>query len=138
MAAPADARGTGAGAPGRLRRWARAVRRDAMLLWLAARHPRVPLAAKLLAAAVAAYAFSPIDLIPDAIPILGLVDEVILLPLLVAATLRLIPAGLRAELRAAAAAVADRPVSRAGAVAVAAIWMLLAAGGAAWLLGAAG
>jgi uncharacterized membrane protein YkvA (DUF1232 family) len=77
----------------RLRGWARAVKRDAILLWLAARHPEVPLLAKLLAAAIAAYAFSPIDLIPDVIPVIGLLDEVILLPGLVWLTLRLIPKG---------------------------------------------
>ncbi len=119
----------------RLRGWARAVRRDAILLWLAARHPRVPLRAKLLAAAIAAYAFSPIDLIPDFIPVLGLLDELILLPGLVWLTLRLIPAPLRAELRAAADAVADRPVSRAGAAAVVAAWATAAGLLAWWWLG---
>lgn len=106
----------------RLHRWARALKRDAILLWLAARHPDVPLAAKLLAAAIAAYAFSPIDLIPDIIPVLGLLDELILLPGLVWLTLRLIPEGLRARLRCEAEGIAARPVSRGGAVAIAAIW----------------
>jgi uncharacterized membrane protein YkvA (DUF1232 family) len=117
----------------RLRSWARAVRRDALLLWLAARDPRVPLAAKLLAAAIAAYAFSPLDLIPDAIPLLGLLDEAILLPLLVLLTLRLIPPALREELRARAATLAERPVSRAGAALVVALWAAAAALGAWWL-----
>jgi uncharacterized membrane protein YkvA (DUF1232 family) len=116
----------------RLRRWARAVRRDALLLWLAARDPRVGLAPKLLAAAVAAYAFSPIDLIPDVIPVLGLLDEAILLPGLIWLTLRLIPAPLRAELRERAEHMAARPVSRAGAVAIVAVW--LAAAGLAWVV----
>ncbi|GGG47345.1 membrane protein [Caldovatus sediminis] len=117
----------------RLRSWARAVRRDALLLWLAARDPRVPPAAKLLAAAIAAYAFSPLDLIPDAIPLLGLLDEAILLPLLVLLTLRLIPPALREELRARAATLAERPVSRAGAALVVALWAAATALGAWWL-----
>jgi uncharacterized membrane protein YkvA (DUF1232 family) len=117
----------------RLRSWARAVRRDALLLWLAARDPRVPLVAKLLAAAIAAYALSPLDLIPDAIPLLGLLDDAILLPLLVLLTLRLIPPALREELRARAATLAERPVSRAGAALVVALWAAAAALGACWL-----
>jgi uncharacterized membrane protein YkvA (DUF1232 family) len=117
----------------RLKGWARAVKRDAILLWLAARHPRVPLAAKLLAAVIAAYAFSPIDLIPDVIPVIGFLDEVILLPGLVWLALRLIPPPLRAELRAAADAVAAKPVSRAGAAAILLVW-LAAAGLLGWLL----
>jgi uncharacterized membrane protein YkvA (DUF1232 family) len=124
--------------PARLRRWARAVRRDAILLWLAARDPRVPLAAKLLAGAIAAYAFSPVDLIPDAIPVLGLLDEAILLPVLVLLTLRLIPPALRDDLRARAAGLAERPVSRAAAVVVVLVWAAAAALGAWWLLGPSG
>jgi uncharacterized membrane protein YkvA (DUF1232 family) len=88
----------------------------------------VPIAPKLLAGLVAAYAFSPIDLIPDVIPVLGLLDELLLLPALVWLALRLIPRPLAAELRAAAAARALRPVSRAGAAAVVLLWMLAAAG----------
>ncbi len=68
----------------RLRFWARLVLRDGLALYIAARHPRTPWFAKLLALLVAAYALSPIDLIPDAIPVLGLVDEVILLPIAIA------------------------------------------------------
>jgi uncharacterized membrane protein YkvA (DUF1232 family) len=117
----------------RLRGWARAVKRDAILLWLAARHPGVPLGAKLLAATIAAYAFSPIDLIPDVIPVIGFLDEIILLPGLVWLTLRLIPPDLRASLRAEAEGIAARPVSRAGGAAVILVW-LIAAGPALWLV----
>lgn len=65
----------------RLRGWARALKREVIVLWLAARDPRVPLGAKLLAGGVAAYALSPIDLIPDFIPVLGLLDDLLLVPL---------------------------------------------------------
>lgn len=111
----------------RLRGWARALKRQAILLWLAARHPQVPWGAKLLAALVAAYAFSPIDLIPDVIPVLGLLDELILLPGLVWLTLRLIPPALRARLQAEAASRAARPTSRLGAAVVVMAWLGTAA-----------
>lgn len=85
----------------RLRFWARLVLRDGLALYIAARHPRTPWFAKLLALLVAAYALSPIDLIPDAIPVLGLVDEVILLPIAIALIARLIPAEVMEGSRAA-------------------------------------
>ena len=107
----------------RLRQWARAIQRDAHALYMAARDPRTPWYAKALALAIAAYAFSPIDLIPDVIPILGLVDDLILLPLAIVFVLRLIPADVMAESRAAAAAAADRPVSRSAAVLIVFVWL---------------
>jgi uncharacterized membrane protein YkvA (DUF1232 family) len=111
----------------RLTSWARTVRRDALALWIAARDPRTPLAAKLLCAAIAAYALSPIDLIPDVIPVLGLLDEVILLPLAILLAIRLVPPALMAEFRAEAERRQERPVSRAGAVLVIFTWVLILA-----------
>ena len=119
----------------RLRRWARLIRRDVVALWLAGRDPRTPWAARLLAVAIAAYALSPIDLIPDVIPVLGLLDEAILLPLLILLAVRLIPAPLWEELRREAASREGRPVSRAGAVAVALAWLAALCATAWWLLG---
>lgn len=107
----------------RLRGWARALKRDALALWLAARAPRTPLAAKLLAGAVAAYAFSPIDLIPDVIPVLGLLDDLLIVPLGLWIAARMIPRVLMAEFRAEAADLAERPVSRKAAAAIVAIWL---------------
>jgi uncharacterized membrane protein YkvA (DUF1232 family) len=101
--------------------------RDAHLLWIAARDPRTPLAAKLVGGMVAAYAFSPIDLIPDFVPVLGLLDDLILVPLGLALSLRLIPAPLVAEFRARADAAAARPVSRTGAILVGALWAFILA-----------
>ena len=106
-----------------LREAASALKRDALTLWIAARDPRTPPAAKLLAAAVGAYALSPIDLIPDFIPVLGLLDDLIIVPLGVWAVIRFVPAPLLAEFREEAATLAERPVSFAGAVLVAAIWL---------------
>jgi len=107
----------------RLRQWARAIQRDAHALYLAARHPRTPWYAKALALAIAAYAFSPIDLIPDFIPILGFVDDLIVLPLAIVFVLTLIPADVMAESRAVAAAAAERPVSRTAAVLIVLVWL---------------
>lgn len=106
----------------RLKNWARLIRRDAHALYLAARDPRVPWYAKLLALAVAAYALSPIDLIPDFIPVLGYLDDVILLPLGILLVIRLIPADIMAEHRELAAAAQERPVSRAAAIVIASLW----------------
>ena len=88
----------------RLRSWARRIRRDVHALYLASRDPRVPWYAKAPAVCIAAYALSPTDLIPDFIPVLGYLDEVILLPLAVLLAVKLIPPPIMAEHRAVAAA----------------------------------
>ena len=117
---------------GRLRQWARALKRDLVALWLAARDPRTPLGAKLVAGAVAAYALSPIDLIPDFIPVLGWLDDLLIVPAGLWLALRLVPPALMAEFRATATRIA-RPVSRAGAAAVVILWLALLASAALWL-----
>jgi len=83
----------------RLKEWARTVKRDVYALYLASRDPRVPWFAKAMAALVAAYAFSPIDIIPDFIPVLGYLDDLILLPLGIVIVIRLIPEDVMADLR---------------------------------------
>ncbi|MBC7583635.1 MAG: DUF1232 domain-containing protein [Tardiphaga sp.] len=107
---------------GQVRQWARGIVRDVLALWLAARDPRVPWIAKAVAAVVAAYALSPIDLIPDFIPVVGYLDDLVLVPLGILLAVRLIPPDLMAEFRAAAQDRA-KPVSRAGAVIIVAIWI---------------
>src|ERR671938_485139 len=97
----------------RLRKWAHAIKRDLFMLYLAARDPRVPWYAKVVAACVVAYAFSPIDLIPDFIPVLGYLDDMIIVPLGILLAIRLIPPQLLAELRAEAARRDRRPPSMA-------------------------
>ena len=114
----------------RLKDWARLIRRDVVALWLSARDPRVPFWIKALAALVAAYALSPIDLIPDFIPVLGYLDEIILLPLAIIGLVKLIDPAIMAEHRATAAALAEKPVSKSGALLIVAIWIAAAA----WLL----
>lgn len=117
----------------RLKNWARVIKRDVHALYLASRDPRVPWYAKALAIAVAAYALSPIDLIPDFIPVLGYLDDVILVPLGILLVIHLIPPDIMAKHRDLAAAAQERPVSRGAAVVVLAIWIILviAAG---WLI----
>ncbi len=106
-----------------LRAKARALTRETMALYYAARDPRTPLAAKIIAGLVVAYALSPIDLIPDFIPVLGLLDELILLPLGIALALRLIPAQALADGRARAEATLARPKSYVAAVVIVLIWL---------------
>lgn len=98
-------------------------------LYLVYRDPRVPWYAKAFAGLVVAYAFSPIDLIPDFIPILGYLDDLVLIPLGVALSLRMIPAEVLAECRERARADLDRDrfTNRLAAVVIVGIWLLLAA-----------
>jgi len=110
---------------------AKHLKRDILALWLAARDPRVPWYAKLLAGCVVAYALSPIDLIPDFIPIIGYLDDIIIVPLGIIATLALIPKPLMDEFREAAAAREDRPKSIFAAAVIVIIW-ISAASGLAW------
>ena len=107
----------------RLKNWARALKVDIMALWLAARDRRTPPAAKLVAAAVAAFALSPVDLIPDFIPILGYLDDLIILPLGIALAIRLIPAPLMAQFRTEAQRLSDRPKSRTAMAIILLIWL---------------
>jgi uncharacterized membrane protein YkvA (DUF1232 family) len=111
----------------RLRGWAHQVKRDVVALYLATRDPRVPWYAKAVAACVAAYALSPVDLIPDFIPVLGYLDEVVILPLGIMLAVRLVPADLMADLRQEADRLSERPASRAGAAMIIGLWLLGAA-----------
>ena len=101
---------------GSLRQKARALTRECHALYFAARDPRTPWYVKAFAAGIAAYALSPIDLIPDFVPVLGILDDVVLLPLAIAVVLRLIPAEVMAESRARAAEAAAHPSHFAAAV----------------------
>lgn len=110
---------------GRIRDWAHRLRRDTLALWIAARDPETPLAAKFVAMVVAAYAFSPIDLIPDFIPVIGLIDDAILVPLGIALAIRLIPADLMLRFRTEAEAGSHRPSSQVGAALVILLWVVV-------------
>jgi len=120
----------------RLKDWARRMKRDTLALYLARREPRVPRLAKVMAMATAAYAMSPIDLIPDFIPVLGYIDELIILPLFIYLTIRLIPPDIMVELRAQADQhlTESRPRSMAGAIVIILIWVSIAVAVAYWLI----
>lgn len=121
-----------------LREWARRVKRDVLTLWFSLRHPGTPLHAKVVAGLVVAYAFSPIDLIPDFIPVLGFLDDVILVPLGVLLAVRLIPASVWSECQASAQQWMDekrgKPRNLWGAAAIIAVWLALAWAGWHWLV----
>jgi uncharacterized membrane protein YkvA (DUF1232 family) len=105
-------------------------------LYFAARDPRVPWYAKVVAACVAAYALSPIDLIPDFIPVLGYLDDIILVPLGIAFAIRLIPPALLQEHREAASThITNRPTSRIGAAVIISIWIALVTLSIVWVAG---
>jgi uncharacterized membrane protein YkvA (DUF1232 family) len=114
---------------------ARVLKADVHALYLACRDPRVPWYARALAVVVVGYAFSPIDLIPDPIPILGYLDDLILIPLGIALVVRLIPDDVLAEHRASARALAGgtKPRNWVAAGVIVLTWLILFAG-AIWLL----
>ena len=112
-----------------LRAWAKRIKRDGLTLWFAARHPHTPWYAKALGVFVVAYALSPIDLIPDFIPVLGYLDDVILLPGLIWLAIKLLPSDVLRECRAQAEArmQANEPKPRnwTAAVVIVAVWIAL-------------
>jgi uncharacterized membrane protein YkvA (DUF1232 family) len=116
-------------AAGGWRQRARRLKTETYALYLAYKDKRTPWYARLFAACVIGYAFSPIDLIPDMIPVLGYLDDLVLIPLGVALALKMIPPEVMADCReqAQAAMAEGKPVSRVAAVAIVAIWLLLAA-----------
>ncbi len=112
-----------------LRQRARHLKTETFALYLAARHPRTPWYAKLLVAGIVAYAFSPIDLIPDFVPILGYLDDLILIPMGIAVAIKLVPAPVLAECRARAQETMrnGKPVSRTTGTVIVVVWVALAA-----------
>ena len=119
---------------GRLAQWAHALKRESLTLYYAARDERTPWYAKLLAGAIVAYALSPIDLIPDFIPVLGLLDELLLLPAAIWFALRLVPEPVLAEARRRAEATLERPASRTAAVVILLLWIACAVALGAWVV----
>jgi len=117
-----------------LKAWAKQIKRDGLTLWFAGKHTRTPWYAKALGIFVVAYALSPIDLIPDFIPVLGYVDDVLLLPGLIWLTIKLLPPEVLAECRNQAddwiKVKGSKPSSRVGAVFIVLLW--LSVGAATW------
>ena len=110
----------------RLKDWAKTIKRDALALFLAARDSRTPWYAKVTAGLVAAYALSPIDLIPDFIPVVGYLDDLVIVPLGIWIVVKLVPVDLMREFRAEAVRMVAQPRSRAGAFIVIACWIVSA------------
>jgi uncharacterized membrane protein YkvA (DUF1232 family) len=108
-----------------LRQRSKELKRFTLVAYYAARDPRTPIYVRVLALLVAAYALSPIDLIPDFIPVLGYLDDLVLIPLGLALVVRLLPAAVLDSARARAQETADRPVSVVGAVAIVVIWLVV-------------
>lgn len=121
----------------RLKAWARRIKRDSLTLWFAGKHASTPWYAKALGLFVVAYALSPIDLIPDFIPVLGYLDDVLLLPGLIWLAVRLLPPDVLRECREQAEAWmrmnGAKPRSRIGAVLIVVLWLALAAAAGFWL-----
>ena len=120
-----------------LKRWAHELKAQLLTLWFCRAHPGTPLPAKVLAALVVAYAFSPIDLIPDFIPVIGYLDDLILVPLGIALVLRLIPAPVLLASREKAdewlLRNETRPRNYVAAAVIVCIWLLLALAAWHWL-----
>jgi len=113
---------------------ARALKRHALTVYFAARDPRTPIPVRALALCIAAYAFSPIDLIPDFIPVLGYLDDLVLIPLGLALVVKLVPADVMESARVRAEAAVERPTSRLAAVFIVAIWLALSFAFARWMV----
>lgn len=120
----------------KLQELARKVRRDALTVYFAARDPETPLVVRLLALAMAAYAFSPIDLIPDFIPVLGYLDDLVILPLGIMLVVKLTPGEVIVASRARASEAVKRPTSSIAAAIVVLLWLACVTGFIYWLAGA--
>ena len=122
----------------KLKTWAKRIKRDGVTLWFARKHPQTPRYAKALGVFVVAYVLSPIDLIPDFIPVLGYVDDVLLLPGLIWLAIRFLPTEVLAECRAQAdewmQEKGSKPSSRDGAIAIVALWLAVGAALWSWLV----
>lgn len=116
-----------------LRDWARALKQQTLVVYFVARDPRTPWPLRLLALGIAAYALSPIDLIPDVIPLLGYLDDLVIVPLGLLLVLRRVPAEVLDDARQRAAAAATRPVSRAMAAIIVVAWVASLTALGAWL-----
>jgi uncharacterized membrane protein YkvA (DUF1232 family) len=110
----------------RLKAIAHNMRVDAHAVWLCARDPQIALGVRLFGLFVAAYAFSPIDLIPDFIPVIGWLDDLLLVPIGVWLFVRMVPAEIYALHRLEAESASHRPISRVGAALIICIWLIAA------------
>ena len=118
----------------RIKEWAATIRRDVVAIYLAARDPRTPRLARWLALLIAAYALSPIDLVPDFIPVIGYLDDLLILPLGLLLIRRLLPDEVLADSRVAAMNLCTTPTSRKAALTIVILWVLGAVAFGHWLI----
>ncbi|KFN43039.1 YkvA family protein [Arenimonas oryziterrae] len=118
-----------------LRTWARALKQQTLVIYFVARNPKTPWPVRLLALLIAAYALSPIDLIPDFIPVIGYLDDLILIPLGLAWVIRLTPPDIVESSRAQAQRASQKPVSYPAAAFILVLWLVLLGWHGRWLLG---
>ncbi len=113
-----------------IRAWARRIKRDVMVLWFARKHPDTPLLAKVICVLAVLYALSPIDLVPDFVPILGYIDDALLLPAMIWLAVRLLPSHVLASCREQAndwmSRQGSKPKSYIGAAIVVVLWAVVA------------
>jgi uncharacterized membrane protein YkvA (DUF1232 family) len=122
-----------------LKPWAEKAKQDAVMLWFAYRHPQTPIATKIISALAVIYALSPIDLIPDFIPVLGYLDELILLPCMVWLAMKFVPIDVKNECRQLAEEWIQtqqaKPIHRGGILLVVVVWMIVGLSLYGWLIG---
>lgn len=109
----------------KIKQWAKSIKKDILVVWLIAKDQRTPVSVKFLAFIIAAYALSPIDLIPDFIPVLGYLDDLIIVPLGLLLVIRLTPQYIIDDCRNRAATLAERPSSRGTAAVILLIWLTI-------------
>ncbi|MGE8561270.1 MAG: YkvA family protein [Acinetobacter sp.] len=107
-----------------IKQWAKTLKKDIVVVWLVAKDQRTPVWIKILALIIAAYALSPIDLIPDFIPVLGYLDDIIIVPLGLLLVIKLTPKEIIEDCRIRASLLAERPVNRWAAGVIILIWLL--------------
>lgn len=109
----------------RIKQWAKSIKKDILVVWLIAKDKRMPNSVKLLALIIAAYAFSPIDLIPDFIPVLGYLDDIIIVPLGILLVIKLTPQNIIDDCRILAETLVERPINRWAAGIIILIWLVV-------------
>lgn len=107
----------------RIKQWAKSIKKDILVVWLIAKDKRTPNSVKFLALIIAAYAFSPIDLIPDFIPVLGYLDDIIVVPLGILLVIKLTPQNIIDDCRILAETLVERPINRWAAGIIILIWL---------------
>jgi len=108
----------------KIKSWAKSLKKDILVVWLIAKDKRTPILVKILAIIIAAYALSPIDLIPDFIPVLGYLDDIIIVPLGLLLVIKLTPQQIIEDCRIQASTLVEKPINRLAAIIIILIWLI--------------